>query len=358
MKIVSWNCNGAFRKKYEELDSYYEADIYLIQECENPKECNDQSYKNWAKNFKWLGNNKNKGIGIFAKENVHIQPLHFPSNGYKYFLPVLVNQSFQLVNVWTQSGNEKRYRYIGQLWNYVQINKHRFNNVMIGGDWNSNPIWDDKHDYWSHSEVVSELKKINIESVYHHISREANGNESNPTFYMYRHKDKPYHIDYMFASPNLLNAVKEFSIGESAKWLEHSDHLPILTYLEEVEDLNDRSSNEDLKSIMNIIQKFRVERDWLKFHNPKDLANALSIEASELLELFLWKNEHEIYQIPVEKLKDELADIFVYALYLKEHYNLNLEEIVKQKMIKNSAKYPVSKSKGNSKKYTELNNDE
>ena len=105
---------------------------------------------------------------------------------------------------------------------------------------------------------------------------------------------------------------------------------------------------EDLK---NILVEFRNERDWEQFHNPKDLALALSIEVSELNELFLWKKSEEA---DIEKIKDELADVFAYAILLAEKYNLDINEIVSNKVLKNAEKYPVDKAKGTSKKYNEL----
>jgi len=104
------------------------------------------------------------------------------------------------------------------------------------------------------------------------------------------------------------------------------------------------------KTIKNLIE-FRNERDWKQFHNSKDLALALSIEASELLELFLWKENEDFNK---DKLEDELADVFSYGLLLAEKHNLNISEIVNKKIIKNSKKYPVSKAKGTAKKYTDL----
>lgn len=97
--------------------------------------------------------------------------------------------------------------------------------------------------------------------------------------------------------------------------------------------------------------EFRNERDWEQFHNPKDLALAISIEASELNELFLWKNAEEA---DVEKVKEELADIFSYALLLAEKYKLDIDEIVLNKIQRNAEKYPVNKAKGTAKKYDEL----
>jgi len=105
------------------------------------------------------------------------------------------------------------------------------------------------------------------------------------------------------------------------------------------------------EEITQALLKFRNERDWEQFHNPKDLALAVNVEAGELLELFLWKKAEEVNQ---EKIKEELADVFAYAFLLAEKYQLDVKEIVLQKIKKNGEKYPIEKSKGNAKKYNEL----
>lgn len=105
------------------------------------------------------------------------------------------------------------------------------------------------------------------------------------------------------------------------------------------------------KEIIKALLKFRNERDWEQFHNPKDLALAINVEAGELLELFLWKSPDEANK---EKVKEELADIFAYAFLLAEKYQLDIKSIVLEKIKKNGEKYPVDKSKGNAKKYNEL----
>ncbi|HUX91188.1 MAG TPA: nucleotide pyrophosphohydrolase [Gallionellaceae bacterium] len=107
----------------------------------------------------------------------------------------------------------------------------------------------------------------------------------------------------------------------------------------------------EINKITEELRKFRDERDWAQFHNPKDLAIALSIEASELLELFLWKPAEEA---DAEKLKDELADVFAYAFMLADKYELDVSQIMQEKRAKNNLKYPVSKAKGSAKKYNEL----
>ncbi len=103
--------------------------------------------------------------------------------------------------------------------------------------------------------------------------------------------------------------------------------------------------------IIDALKQFRNERDWEQFHNPKDLAIALSIEANELLELFLWKNPEDANS---EKVKEELADVFAFAFLLADKYQYDVKEIVLSKIRKNAEKYPVDKSKGTAKKYDEL----
>ena len=110
----------------------------------------------------------------------------------------------------------------------------------------------------------------------------------------------------------------------------------------------------DIKELVDLLVEFRDERDWGQFHDSKNLALALSIEAAELNELFLWKKDAESEQIDRERLKEELADVFAYALMLAEKNGLSVSEIVKEKIIKNTQKYPVEVSKGTSAKYKKI----
>lgn len=107
----------------------------------------------------------------------------------------------------------------------------------------------------------------------------------------------------------------------------------------------------ELSGVLRKLQDFRDERDWEQFHNSKDLALAISIEASELLELFLWKNADDV---DMNKMEDELADVLSFCFLLAEKNGINIPEIVANKIAKNALKYPVSKAKGTAKKYNEL----
>ena len=107
----------------------------------------------------------------------------------------------------------------------------------------------------------------------------------------------------------------------------------------------------DLEVLRQAIVKFTQERDWDQFHNGKDLALALSIEASELNEAFLWKQAEDVN---VEKVKEELADIVNYAILIADKYDLDIKQIVLDKLRRNAEKYPVEKAYGSAKKYNEL----
>lgn len=107
----------------------------------------------------------------------------------------------------------------------------------------------------------------------------------------------------------------------------------------------------DLEELRQVIVKFTQERDWDKFHNGKDLSLALSIEAAELNEAFLWKDASEVN---VDKVKEELADVFNYAILIADKYDLDIKQIVLDKIRRNAEKYPVEKAYGSEKKYNEL----
>lgn len=111
------------------------------------------------------------------------------------------------------------------------------------------------------------------------------------------------------------------------------------------------------KDTLEKIFKFRDERDWKKFHNGKDLALSLTLEATELLEVYQWSGADLNVEDKIEKIKEELADIIMYSMLIADRYNLDVNEIVLNKLHENEKKYPVEKAKGTYKKYTDLKND-
>lgn len=234
MKIITWNCNGAFRKKFHSILEL-NADIIVIQECENPAESKDVEYKKWAKNYLWIGDSKNKGLAIFAKETITLQHLdwsdNFKDHSVKHFLPCLINNDFQLLGIWTHQNKSPNFGYIGQLWKYLQVNKSNFKKILIAGDLNSNAIWDQWDRWWNHSDVIKELEEINITSLYHKYFKEIQGKETKPTFFLQRNISKSYHIDYCFASRGFAKNLKNIEVPEFTNWLHLSDHVPVIITL-------------------------------------------------------------------------------------------------------------------------------
>lgn len=239
MKIVTWNCNGAFRRKFESI-SDFNADIYIIQECENPFESGHKAYIKWADNYLWIGDNKNKGLAIFARPEIKLEKLnwtnHFNNQTVKHFLPCNINNDIDLLAVWTHKNNSPNFGYIGQLWKYIQVNKDKLNGTLIVGDFNSNTIWDESDRWWNHSDVVKELNELGIESIYHQLTGEQQGKESKPTLYFQRNLSKPYHIDYIFGANKFADRTKKIEIGQADKWLKLSDHMPIFCEIDMAEN--------------------------------------------------------------------------------------------------------------------------
>ena len=110
----------------------------------------------------------------------------------------------------------------------------------------------------------------------------------------------------------------------------------------------------EILEITKALVDFRDERDWKQFHDTKNLSIALSIEVAELNELFLWKSIKESEEVDLKRLKEELADVFAYAFLLAEKHQLDVKQIVLDKIARNAEKYPVEKAKGTATKYTEL----
>lgn len=245
MKVVTWNCNGALRKKTEALDALG-CDILVIQECEDPAR-STQGYKRWADNYLWVGQNKNKGIGVFARNAHKIENLNWygefeiqgllstsdsirwSTNDLELFLPVKINDELTLLACWTKGGVSQSFRYIGQLWKYLQVHRSELSSrkTMIMGDLNSNARWDRPDRWWSHTDTVNELVNLGVYSLYHRQMGEEQGQESQPTFYLQKNKSKPYHIDYVFMSDDLIDSGK-LAVGNMDDWLDVSDHMPLI----------------------------------------------------------------------------------------------------------------------------------
>ena len=229
MKIVSWNCNGALRKKFRALQAL-DVDICVIQECENPAESQDDAYRDWAQNHLWVGRNRHKGLGVFAKPQIKLTRRRWWDHGLELFLPCRIGDEFDLLAVWTKQGRLREQAYIGQMGEYLRRHRRKIagGDILLAGDFNSNSRWDSPRRAWNHSDVVAGLGAMGITSVYHALRGEEHGAEGEPTFYLYKDLAKDYHIDYFFASAELLPTFTDIELGTPSEWLPRSDHVPII----------------------------------------------------------------------------------------------------------------------------------
>lgn len=222
MRIVSWNCNSKFRDKYNEVLSLG-ADVYVIQECEDPTKSKDASYRELMRNGYWVGDISYKGLAVFSPSpTIKIEKLDWPGKDKQNFLPVRINDAVTLIGVWTYKP------YCEVFFDYLCDIEEKLNDpslIMIG-DFNSSVIFDKDHPKdktWN--ACLDRLSPLGFVDAYHFKKKEPQGKESTPTFFLYRHLDRPYHLDHCLTHSEI---IKGFKIETLYKWLNLSDHLPIV----------------------------------------------------------------------------------------------------------------------------------
>lgn len=222
----------AFRRKASYILKY-KPDILIVPECENPEKLQSEPGFPKPNSVIWYGQNKNKGLGVFAYGNFSIELLPCHNDTHQIILPISVkgsDQDFLLFAIWANNPKDPKYQYIGQVWKAILEYRPLMNNknVMLVGDFNSNTIWDKPKRLYNHSRVVKILDDMNISSAYHLYYKQKQGKEKHPTLYMYRHEDKAYHIDYCFASADFTKKIKKVTIGDFKTWSALSDHSPLI----------------------------------------------------------------------------------------------------------------------------------
>jgi exodeoxyribonuclease III len=226
----------AFRKKADAILAH-QPDILLVQECEHPDKIDFTQHKRIPKSMLWFGNNPHKGMGIFAYSDYSLKLHQSYNETIKWVVPIVVGNGlhrYTLFAVWAHNPQDPDGQYVTQVWkatkHYQKLIKKT--NTILMGDFNSNTIWDKPKREGNHSTVVAHLKAKNIHSVYHQHFNQMQGTEKHPTFYLYRHKAKPYHLDYCFASGDWIEKLSAVEIGHFRTWKKYSDHVPLMVSFE------------------------------------------------------------------------------------------------------------------------------
>lgn len=223
----------AFRKKAGFILTH-QPDILIIVECEHFDKLLYKTDIPKPTDSLWFGKNQHKGLAIFSYGDYRFKVLENHNEEFKTIIPIQVTGghfNFNLFLIWAYNRDDIDGRYITQVWKAITYYDELLTDkpTMFIGDFNSNTIWDyKKHRLGRHSAVVKQLEDKAIFSTYHTHHKQKQGAEQHPTFYMYRHKNKPYHIDYCFVSKDLLDKLQSVDVGEYDFWTKHSDHVPLI----------------------------------------------------------------------------------------------------------------------------------
>lgn len=220
----------AFRKKAEFIMKE-QPEILIVPECEHPDKLIFKSHVTKPRDQFWFGQNLNKGIGIFSYSDFKIELLSIHNPEFKYVLPLSIKNDkieFIVFAIWAQKPKNHDC-YTEQIWNAVHFYSDLLNkeNVILAGDFNSSSIWDKPNRIYNHTNLVNLLKDKDIYSTYHSFYNQEQGKETVSTLFMHRKIERPYHIDFCFASKNLIDKIKSVEIGKYENWTKHSDHKPL-----------------------------------------------------------------------------------------------------------------------------------
>jgi len=223
MRLVAWNCcTGPLDRKLGALETLG-ADIAVVPECPRLPVRPKAAF--------WTGANPRKGLGVIARSPWRIAPLETARNLPRYLQPLRISgpERFTLWAVW--ACNHGVDRYVRGIHRAVDRCSRLFAkgpSVMLG-DFNSNSIWDHEHPKdRNHSALVRKLDGLGLVSAYHHHHSEQQGSETAPTFFEYRHRDRPYHIDYCFIPRSWLDRLSTVTVGTHVEWGQRSDHMPLI----------------------------------------------------------------------------------------------------------------------------------
>lgn len=226
MRIVTWNCNQAFRRKQQRLLEY-DPDIAIVQECENPSTKGEWSeFTDW----RWVGDDDNQGLAVFTRNDLTIESVTQIDEA-NHFLFVETG-AIDVLGVWAMNDEDNpAQRYIGQVYTALKTNPELVaNDTLVAGDLNWNVIWDESPKSplcGDFSETCGILNDNGLMSAYHELKDAQFGTEDDATFFMHKKESRPYHIDYVFVPRRFIDKESSVTAGTYEEWIESSDHVPL-----------------------------------------------------------------------------------------------------------------------------------
>jgi endonuclease/exonuclease/phosphatase family metal-dependent hydrolase len=221
VRILNWNCNMSFGRK-RDLVTALRPDLLILQEVS--RRDLDETH---ARFRHWVGKSPHKGLAILGFADHDYQLDDRFTEDLPWFIPLRVaDLDLQILAIWA-SVKTTQLRYVRVI--HAALDHYdafiRAAPTILIGDFNSNSFWDKKHGQLDHTHLVARLDELGLRSVYHHQRGEPHGGEREPTWYLYRHRTRGYHIDFAFV-PDALLPHASLTIGEPDAWLPHSDHMP------------------------------------------------------------------------------------------------------------------------------------
>lgn len=236
MRIVAWNCNMAFHRKFEHLLAL-KPDIAVISECANPEIILQKAPRFTPSSSTWIGDDHNKGLGVFTFGAFRgiISPIY--RKDFPFIAPIRIDgpTPFNLLAVWACHAKKNSYearlgplgRAIGAYKSFLEESP-----VVVAGDFNDNVHWDKPKKINKHSANVDKLRELGLQSAYHYSRGVGQGDESEPTIYWRdRTRNGPcYHIDYCFVPDGWTTLISNVTIGSFDDWVASglSDHVPLV----------------------------------------------------------------------------------------------------------------------------------
>jgi hypothetical protein len=231
MRLITWNCKGAFHRKHS-FAAALNPDVLIVPECERLSQLQQPLGSRPVRSLEWFGSNPRKGMAVlsFGEYELQIHPRYDPTHQWIVPLSVTGPKPFILFAVWTLPLGGYSGRYVRPLLEAFEVYKDLMasSEAVWAGDFNSNFIFDRPSRRYKFCDFVALLHQRGVHSLYHRQHNCEHGQELDKTFYLYHHAHRGYHIDYVFAAASFHPQGFNIAIGSHVDWSKHSDHAPLI----------------------------------------------------------------------------------------------------------------------------------